>query len=493
MTTNELCECLRVCGWKPAEGLFLPELSVLSVTEDSRRVRPGALFIATPGEHADGHDFAERAASAGAVAVVGNREGITEWAGLPYFFVSEPRPVAGLVAHALAGYPSRFLTVIGVTGTNGKSSIVYITQAILHAANDPTAKFGTLGYEIAGENLPAPHTTPFGEDLADIFAKAKAAGMTHIAMEVSSHALDQERVAGVEFDVAAFTNLTQDHLDFHHDMDNYRRAKLKLFERVEGPGRFTVVNVDDPSAQYFIDASRVPCHTYGQKGASCAESIITDIEGTRFTLITPWGETAVEMGLIGKHNVSNVLCAATIAGGMGVPLDKIAEGLKTLPRVPGRFEPVKAGQDFFVVVDYAHTDDGLRNVLEVAHGICVGRIITVFGCGGDRDKTKRPKMGAVAARLSDFSIVTSDNPRTESPHRILLDIEVGLQREGKRKGDEYIVIESREEAIRHAIGLARKGDFVMIAGKGHEDYQIIGTERIHFDDREVARAVLEGR
>lgn len=493
MTRNDLHECLRACGWTVKDGGGpTDEFEITSVTEDSRRVRGGTLFVAVQGGRSDGHEYASQAAAAGAVAIAGEREDLTELAGLPYFSVREPRKAAALVAQALAGHPSRAMCVIGVTGTNGKSSTVFMTQAILRAAGHPTANFGTLGYEINGEVLAPSHTTPFGEELAEIFARAQASGQTHVAMEVSSHALEQERVGGIDFDVAAFTNLTQDHLDFHGNMESYRRAKLKLFERVEGAGRFTVVNADDPSASFFINASRVPCHTFGHAGVCRAESIRTLIGGTRFNLVTPWGTAPVEMSLLGKHNVWNALCAAAITGGLGVPADLIASGLQSLPCVPGRFEPVVAGQDFHVVVDYAHTDDGLKNVLEAARGMCKGRIITVFGCGGDRDKTKRPKMGAVAVRLSDFSILTSDNPRTEDPHRILLDIEVGVQREGKRKGDDYLVIEEREEAIRQAIGMARKGDFVMIAGKGHEDYQIVGTERHHFDDREVARAVLEG-
>jgi UDP-N-acetylmuramoyl-L-alanyl-D-glutamate--2,6-diaminopimelate ligase len=470
-----------------------PAFELTSVTEDSRRVRPGSLFVAVRGEKVDGHAYAAQAVAAGAVAMVGDRSGIAECEGVPYLFEARPHRATGLVAQALAGNPSHAMTVLGVTGTNGKSSTVFLTQAILRAAGYAAANFGTIGYEIAGEVIAPTHTTPFGEELAAIFAKAKAAGQTHVVMEASSHAIEQERIAGIEFRAAAFTNLTQDHLDFHGDMDRYRRAKLKLFERIEGEACFTVVNLDDPSAKYFIEASKVRCYTYGTGGEIRAAELRTDIGGTHFTLTTPWGSTPVAMNLIGRFNVWNALCAAALAGGLGVPLDAIARGIAGLPRVPGRFEPVNAGQDFFVIVDYAHTDDGLRNVLEAARGICKGRVITVFGCGGDRDKTKRPKMGAVAARLSDYAVLTSDNPRTEDPHRILLDVEVGIQREGRRKEDDYLVIESREEAIRTAIGMATRGDLVMIAGKGHEDYQILGTTKIHFDDREVARAILEGR
>jgi len=384
------------------------------------------------------------------------------------------------------------MTVVGITGTNGKSSTAFLTQAVLRHAGHACANFGTLGYEIAGHCLPAAHTTPFAEELAHIFKKANDAGLSHVVMEVSSHALEQQRVAGIEFDVAAFTNLTQDHLDYHHDMDNYRQAKLQLFHELTGAGRFTVVNADDPSAQAFIAASKVPCHSFGRAGQCRALRIRTSMGSTQFHLLTPWGEAEVALKLLGRHNTSNALCAAAICGGMGMPVDRIAEGLAALQSVPGRFEPVDAGQDFFVIVDYAHTADGLRNVLQAARELTKGRVITVFGCGGDRDKGKRPKMGAVAAKLSDFAILTSDNPRTEDPHRIILDVEVGLQRAGKRKKDDYLVIERRQDAIRQAISMARPADLVMIAGKGHEDYQILGTNRIHFDDREVARAALGG-
>jgi UDP-N-acetylmuramoyl-L-alanyl-D-glutamate--2,6-diaminopimelate ligase len=313
----------------------------------------------------------------------------------------------------------------------------------------------------------------------------------HVVMEVSSHSLEQERVAGIRFAVGAFTNLTQDHLDYHKDMDSYRKAKLRLFERIEGDGCFTVVNQEDPSAEAFVKASRVPCHTYGAGGDCRADGVSMDGRRTMFTARTPWGDATCSMRLLGRHNVSNALCAVTICGGLGIPLPQAAEGLASLQRVPGRFEHVDNDRGFQVVIDYAHTDDGLRNVLNAARGICTGKVIVVFGCGGDRDKGKRPKMGAVAAELADYAFVTSDNPRTEEPDRIILDIEVGLQHAGQHKYDDYQLITDRTEAIRAAIRMARPGDLVLIAGKGHEDYQILGTTRIHYDDREVAQQILE--
>lgn len=485
-----LTQLLNRLGCKAGRNRDQP---VAGVTEDSRRVRAGYVFVAAPGEHADGHQFAAAAAQAGAVAVLGDREGVDEIAGVPYIRVEHPRRALGIAAHALAGDPTRAMVVAGVTGTNGKSSIVTLAHHILTQCGRNAACFGTLGYRIGSELIAAPHTTPFGEDLAALFQRAREAGAQYATMEVSSHSLDQERVAGIEFRVGAFTNLTQDHLDYHKDMDSYRRAKLKFFDRIEGPDAFTVVNCEDPSGADFERASKVRCITYGAGGACQAERVVTEANGTRFQVRTPWGDAEAEMRLLGAHNVSNALCAIAICGGLGLKLEAITAALGTAACVPGRFEHVDAGQDFQVVVDYAHTEDGLRNVLRAARGICPGRIIVAFGCGGDRDRTKRPKMGAAAAELADYSIVTSDNPRSENPERIILDIETGLQFAGMKKEADYTLIPDRAAAIRKAIEMAQAGDLVMIAGKGHEDYQIIGPQRIHFDDREVARAILEER
>lgn len=479
--------------WLGSDCAALPDSPIAAITEDSRRVVPGTVFVAAPGVRTDGHAFAQQAVEAGAIAIIGARNGIASLHGVPYLFAKHPRRVLGIVAHALAGDPSRAMTVIAITGTNGKSSSVLLAQRMLEHCGHRTAAFGTLGYDIAGTIHPAAHTTPFGEELAGMFRRAYEAGLTHVVMEASSHALDQDRVAGIDFDVAAFTNLTQDHLDYHPDMDAYRRAKILLFERIQGPGRFTVVNRDDSSAPHFIAASKAPCITFGSDADVRPRGIRMGIAGTSFTIETPWGRQEIQSPLLGLHNVSNMLGVIAIGGGLGLPLASIAEGIATLKHVPGRFERVDAGQDFLVIVDYAHTEDGLHNVLAAARSVCDRRVICVFGCGGDRDKTKRPKMAAVAARQADFSIVTSDNPRTEDPLRIIADIEPGLMACGKRRGPDYEVIPDRAGAIRHAIGLARPGDLVMIAGKGHEDYQIIGTDKIHFDDREVARAILEER
>lgn len=471
----------------------LEAVDVTAVTEDSRRVVPGAVFVAAEGERVDGHAFAESAVAKGAVAVVGNRANTAELSGVPYLSVTHPRAALGVLAHALHGNPTEAMRVVGITGTNGKSSCVALAHQVLNRVGHPTAALGTLGYVLGDTVLPAPHTTPFGEDLAAMFGQARDAGQTHAVMEASSHALEQDRVAGISFSVAAFTNLTQDHLDYHETMDAYLASKLRLFESLRGDDAFAVVNDDDPHAQAFRDAASVPCFGFGVQGDCRAEAIRVQTRTSRFMAVTPWGDADVSLQLLGQHNVSNALCVIAICGGLDVPMDAIAEGIGQVPSVPGRFEHIDAGQEFQVIVDYAHTEDGLRNVLQAARAICDKRLISVFGCGGDRDTGKRPEMGAASAELADYSILTSDNPRTEDPARILLDIEVGVQRQGKRKNDDYLVIEQREEAIQQAIAMASAGDMVVIAGKGHEDYQILGTERIHFDDREVARAVLEGQ
>lgn len=480
-------EVLEAIGMPP--GSF-PNIDIQGVSEDSRKVQPGDLFVAVAGGHFDGHLFAASAVKAGAVAILGNQIGIRSFEGRPYLYSEEPRRTAALLAHQLAGDPTSALTVIGITGTNGKSSTALLTQSILRRAGYPTSNFGTMGYDIGGTHLAGAHTTPFGDELARLLRQSVVAGDTHVVMEVSSHALAQERVAGIRFHAAAITNLTQDHLDYHETMDAYRDAKLRLFRRVTGEDAFTVVNKADPAAAHFLEASPTRTVTYGENGVLRARNIRLGMSNTRFTLATPTGERDVTIQLLGHHNIQNALCAAAIGYGLRLSLDTIVAGLGDLERVPGRFDAVDCQQDFFVIVDYAHTEDGLRNVLEAAHHLCKGRIITVFGCGGDRDRGKRPKMGKTAGELSHYCVLTSDNPRSEDPYRILLDVEVGLQKAGKSKDEDYAVIESRAEAIQHAIGQARRGDLVLIAGKGHEDYQILADKTIHFDDREVAEQAL---
>ena len=480
-------EALKQIGAEPGD---FPDLDLQGISEDSRRIRQGDLFVAVRGGHFDGHVFAAGAVAAGAVAILGNQPGLDSLEGRPYLYAENPRKTAALLAHQLAGDPTSRLCVVGITGTNGKSSTAMLAQSVLRRAGFPTSNYGTMGYEIGGTMHPAAHTTPFGDELARLFRQSELAGDTHVVMEVSSHALDQERVAGIRFRAGAFTNLTQDHLDYHATMEAYRDAKLRLFRQISGDDGFTVVNKQDPAAPYFEAASPVRIVSYGDNGMIQVRDVRLGMGSSRFTLVSPRGEAEVTLQLLGHHNIQNALCAAAIGHGLGIELEHIAEGLAGLRRVPGRFDAVVCDQDFFVIIDYAHTEDGLKNVLAAARMLCKGRIITVFGCGGDRDRGKRPKMGRTAGSMSDFCVLTSDNPRSEDPFCILLDVEVGLRKAGRNKDDDYVVIENREEAIQHAIGLARRGDLVLIAGKGHEDYQILADRTIHFDDREVAVQAL---
>lgn len=468
------------------------ETSIAGVTEDSRKIVSGSVFVAISGETVDGHDFVEEASARGAcVIITDSPEKIPE--SVSTVVVPHARRALGIIAHALVDDPSGKMTVIGVTGTNGKSSTVTMICHLLEYTGHKTASFGTLGYTIGGKTREAAHTTPFNEDLAALFAEARDAGDTHVVMEVSSHALEQERVSGIAFDVGLFTNLTQDHLDYHKTMDEYIEAKLKLFSEIESDSGITIANADDPVSERFREASRVSHYAFGKNGDVSVSDVEFKGNRNRFTIASPWGTGAFDMALPGKHNVSNVVGAVTVCGALGVEIGLLQEGVSSMPSVPGRFEVIDCGQPFQVVVDYAHTEDGLLNVLTAAREVCSGRIIAIFGCGGDRDKTKRPKMAAVVARLADFGIVTSDNPRSESPERILMDIEVGMPHAGRKSDEDYLVIEDRTEAIHRGLAMAGSGDLVLIAGKGHEDYQILNSGTIHFDDREVARECLRGR
>jgi len=486
-TLRDLADRLGVA----CEGL--PALAIAGVTEDSRRAAPGYAFVAAAGEHVDGHAFAEQAVASGAHVILGEREGFTELAGVPYVRVRHARRALGQLAHALAGDPTAAMKVFGVTGTNGKTSVALIARRILEHAGTPAALFGTLTYAWPGHEQTAPLTTPFGEHLAAMFAEARAAGAQAAVMEVSSHALEQERVAGIHYHSAAFTNLTQDHLDYHGTMEAYCRAKAKLFERLDAAEGFAVLNAADPWSEKIAPYCRAPVTWYGAEAEVRAEDVQTSLHETRFRFVSPWGSAQVRSKLLGHYNVHNLVCAAALCARYGISAESIAAALAETPPVPGRFEHVDEGQAFLVIVDYAHTEDGLVNVLRAARAICPGRLLCVFGCGGDRDRTKRPKMGHAAASLSDVAIVTSDNPRTEDPLAILEDILPGVRDGGKHIGGGAHVLPDRREAIAFAINEAQADDCVVIAGKGHEDYQIIGTEKHHFDDREEARAALKAR
>jgi UDP-N-acetylmuramoyl-L-alanyl-D-glutamate--2,6-diaminopimelate ligase len=468
---------------------------ITGVTDDSRAVGPGTLFVAVKGERADGHDYLGAAVKQGAGAVV-VQQGASIF--LPTVRVKDSRRALGLLGSQFHGYPTAQLRMVGVTGTNGKTTTTYVCKSLLESCGRRVGLIGTVAYLIGDEIIPASHTTPGAIELQGLFARMVRAGLDGVVMEVSSHALALDRTAGAEFDVAVFTNLTQDHLDFHGTMDEYFRAKLRLFSNLGLEGRKAgekraIVNLDDPRGDAVRAACSVPVWTYGiqRKADLQAHDVSLTPRGTTFRLNTPKGSIVIKSNLVGEHNVYNLLAAIGVALHEGMAVEQIQAGIADVANVPGRFERVEEGQDFAVVVDYAHTDDALARLLTAAQALRTGRIITVFGCGGDRDRTKRPKMGRVAVRFSDVVILTSDNPRTEDPAGILAEVEVGVKEALKERPEvDYVLVADRRLAIERAIREARTGDIVLIAGKGHEDYQIIGTKKFHFDDREVAREAI---
>ncbi|HOV79789.1 MAG TPA: UDP-N-acetylmuramoyl-L-alanyl-D-glutamate--2,6-diaminopimelate ligase [Bacillota bacterium] len=471
------------------------DIIVNGITYDSRRVKPGCLFVAVKGFKHDGHDYIEDAVERGASAVVAERK-VTVPAGVAWAVVPDSRRALALLSARFFGYPSLKMRMIGVTGTNGKTTTASLLTAVLKAAGEKTGLIGTVHNLIGDKVLPVSHTTPESADLQELLHDMAAAGVGSCVMEVSSHALALHRVEGCEFDVAVFTNLTQDHLDFHSGMEDYLESKLRLFSSLGGfnrkkGGKYAVINADDAYAGRFSQAAGGNVCTYGLKGPAdvLAEDISVTPGGVMFGVTGKWGRCFLNLKITGMFNVYNALAAFTAAAAIGVPLETIRKGLENSPGVAGRFELVDAGQDFSVIVDYAHTPDGLENVLRTARQITEKRLITVFGCGGDRDRAKRPLMGEIAVKYSDYSVITSDNPRTEDPLKIINDIEQGVKTGSERAS--YTVEPDRRKAIRLAVKTAGRGDVVVIAGKGHEDYQIIGTVKYPFDDRLEAKAAIE--
>jgi UDP-N-acetylmuramoyl-L-alanyl-D-glutamate--2,6-diaminopimelate ligase len=467
---------------------------VLDVTHDSRQVREGWLFVAIRGEKSDGNRFAEDVLKQGAVGVVSERERPANFGG-GWIRVEDARLALALAAAEVHGHPSRELKLVGITGTNGKTTTAYLVASVVEATGITSALISTVEYRVAGERMPALHTTPEASDVERLLRRAIEAGCRVAVMESSSQALDLRRCDTLRYEVAAFTNLTRDHLDYHGTMEAYFKAKRRLFDGSLGePPRASVLNVDDEyGARLYEELTRAGRRVLRYALDGEAEVTARDVEfsfaGTRMTLRTPEGEREVVSPLVGRPHVYNILTAAACAHALGIGLEATAAALATCVGAPGRFERVEHAGDFAVVVDYAHTDDALRNVLRTARDVARGRVITVFGCGGDRDRTKRAPMGEAAASLSDVVIATSDNPRTEGPEAILRDVEEGLRASNRP----YLKIVDRREAIFRAVKEARPGDIVVIAGKGHEDYQIVGTEKRHFDDREVAREALAAR
>ncbi len=416
--------------------------------------------------------------------------------GVPLVITRDTRKALALIAAAFTGYPSRRLTVVGVTGTNGKTTTTNLVEAVFREAGHKVGLIGTIMNKIGDRVLPVTNTTPESLDLQVLLKEMLEEGIRHVVMEVSSHALELDRVAGVEYDYAVFTNITQDHLDFHETMENYLAAKKKLFSGLgshanKAKTKYGIINIDDPNAKSIIEATTGRVLTYGVE-KECdirARDLNLRDNGASFYVSTPGTELYLELRLTGLFNVYNALAALSVGLAEGINPDSVKKALESVKGIPGRMEKVDEGQDFSVFVDYAHTPDGLENIIRAARGFARGRVITVFGCGGDRDRTKRPIMGEISARLSDYTILTSDNPRTEEPLFIISQIEEGARKKIDRS--KYSIIPDRREAIGYAIKMAKPGDVVLIAGKGHETYQIVGEKVLHFDDREVARELLK--
>ena len=459
---------------------------------DSRRIQSGFLFVAIKGFKTNGHDYINAALERGARAVILAEERPLP-PGVAWARVADTRLALGLLAARFYDYPSRRLRLIGVTGTNGKTTTTHLIQAILEAGGQPAGLLGTIGNRLGGRVLPAEHTTPESLDLQQLLHQMVELQARAVVMEVSSHALALHRVAGAEFDAAVFTNLTQDHLDFHRDMEDYFNCKARLFRDLDrgvkaGP-KYAVINGDDPHSNRLAALTPVPVVTYGcSPGCQVrAREIHLEASGSKAMVNWPGGEALLKLRLTGQYNIYNALAAFTVALQEGVDPMVALTALGRVPGVPGRLELIDQGQPFAVVVDYAHTPDGLENVLRAARQVTRGRLLVVFGCGGDRDRGKRPLMGRAAASLSDYCIITSDNPRSEEPEDIIADILPGVR---EVAGASYQVLVDRRQAIAAALALARPGDMVVIAGKGHETYQIVKDKTLPFDDRQVAREEL---
>ena len=503
MTLEEIMKVLPNATIHPS--LQGPSNQVIrDVAYDSRQVRPGDLFVAVRGYRVDGHRYLAEAVSRGAAAAVVEDPETALAVSIPLILVPDSRRALALLANRFYGDPSRRLTMIGVTGTNGKTTTAYLVKSIFEAAGRKPGLLGTVAYEIGQEILTPPNTTPESLDLQRLLARMLEQGLDSVVMEVSSHALAMDRVTGCEFDTAVFTNLTQDHLDFHRTMEDYFLAKQKLFAGLDQQAtkvdrKTAIINLDDPWGERLKQSTRTPVYTYGvtspQKADITAKAVQSDGTGIRFTAVTPLGDFPVTSTLIGRYNLYNLLAAIGVGLCHAIPTQGICDGIARLRQVPGRLEPIEAGQDFAVVVDYAHTESALKCLLDAVMELRSGRLITVFGCGGERDRGKRPAMGRVAALLSDRVILTSDNSRGEDPVEILKEIENGIRavRPGWKQDRNYDLIPDRGEAIEKAIGLAEAGDTVVIAGKGHEQYQVIGSKQIPFDDRQVAREAIERR
>ncbi len=472
------------------------QIDIVHITADSRKVGVGSLFVALTGDHVDGHDFVLQAEEQGATAVVVER--MIDTLSITQVIVPSTKRIVALLAHTCYAFPAAHMTMIGVTGTNGKTTTTNFIERILSASGKQTGLIGTIEQRIGDRVLQESLlTTPQVIDLVATLNTMKEQNVTHVVMEASSHAITLSRLAGLGYRVVAFTNLTQDHLDFHQTMEAYAQAKGRLFSRLgneyrnlpDGGLPIAVLNADDGQSSQYEHETIHQVITYGiqQEADVCAREVTIQSDGVSFLLTTFCGERKVKLQVTGRFNVYNALCATAVALSLGIELDTIVAALEQVKGVKGRFEAVKAGQPFTILVDYSHTPDSLENALLTIREFCEGKVITVVGAGGDRDKTKRPLMAKIAAKYSDVTVLTSDNPRTEDPEKILDDMESGIRDQNVT----YERIVLRAEAIRHAILHAKENDVILIAGKGHENYQIIGTTKHHFDDCEIARAMVK--
>jgi UDP-N-acetylmuramoyl-L-alanyl-D-glutamate--2,6-diaminopimelate ligase len=467
---------------------------VTGVAYDSRRVEPGQVFVALKGQHADGVTFAREALERGAIAIVSERPAVSD-IHVPWAVVQDARLALAFLAAAFYRQPSNEMQVIGITGTNGKTTTAYLVASIFELAGIRCGILGTVAYRLGDELREATRTTPEAPEVQGLLREMVDRGCGACAMEVSSHALSLRRVDGMTFAAGVFTNLTRDHLDFHEDMEAYFQAKRRLFELLPSAAP-RLINVDDPRGTALVQAgARSITYAINRPADITPGPLSFSLDGLAFDVRTSRGLLRIRSKLVGRPNVYNILAAVSTATALGLPFDAIERGVAALEGVPGRFQLVSSAKDeVTVVVDYAHTDDALRNLLETARPLARGRLITVFGCGGDRDRTKRPLMGAVAGRLSDLIVITSDNPRSEDPGRIIEEIQRGITPDTRRDtGQRMLAIVDRREAIATAIERARPGDLVLIAGKGHEKYQVIGDRVLPFDDVAVAREAMARR
>ncbi len=481
-----------IAGMEITESLGNRNCEIKNIAFDSRKVRPGGLFVAIPGGKHDGGAFIRESLDKGTIAIIteSSPESLSSlhinYENITVLCVADSRKSLAIVSANFYENPSAHLNLTGITGTNGKTTLTYVMEALAKADGRYTGVIGTIDCHFGKTKIPTAMTTPESLDLNLNFRQMVDAGVTDCFLEVSSHALAQKRVCDMNFDVGIFTNLSRDHLDFHSNMEEYKNAKAELFRgnKVKVP----IVNIDDQTGKEFATELKGNVISTGINSSAdfSAENISLTAVGSRFTLKTPNGSTEIRTNLLGEHNVCNLLSASAYALVQGLSLDMIQGTFKNIPSIPGRFESINKGQSFSVLVDYAHTEDALSKAITATKAFTEGKVIVVFGCGGDRDKGKRKGMGRVVTEKADFAVVTSDNPRTEDPEKIVADILKGIPASAS-----HTAIINRREAIEYAIGRAEKNDLVLIAGKGHEDYQISGVQKEHFDDREVAREFLE--